>query len=172
MAAFQSVVPEKTVKIVARLTPGTDLFEGIREICRHHEVECGAVDTALGSLTSATVVCISPDESSPSGASYREPLNVKGPLELVSACGTIGTEGKSGERSIHVHGTVAVDEAKAYFGHFVDDGRNRVLATVEIAITKFIGMRWIRGLDEETGFHLFKPAPHNRSGEGGGGRSR
>ncbi len=169
MTAFEAVVPEETRTLVVRLAPGTDLFRGIRDVCAHYGVTCASIDTALGSLRSGTVVCISEDPSSPSGASYRSPVTLEGPLELVSACGTIGTEGDSEMLSIHLHGTLAADERTPLCGHLVDDGNNIVLATVELQITQFSGIRWIRRFDHETGFPLFKPetSPCKNIGEPG-----
>lgn len=155
MSSFEAASPREIRRISARIKPGNDLFEATREICRHYGITCATVDSAIGSMTSATLVCISKDPSSPSGASYKEPVDVEGPLELLPTTGTIGIEEE--DLSIHLHGSVATDEQNCFFGHFVDSGKNTVLATIEIHLTELIGINWIRRFDEETGFPLFRP---------------
>ncbi|MCF4115068.1 MULTISPECIES: PPC domain-containing DNA-binding protein [Dethiosulfovibrio] len=155
MGTFEAATPRGARRIAVRITPGSDLFQGIRDVCRHFGITCASVESALGSLASATVVCISDDSESPSGASYKDPTHIEAPMELVALCGTVGA--MDGETSIHLHGTVALDEKTPYCGHLVDDGKNTVLATVEMQIVELIGMNWVRRHDPETGFTLFKP---------------
>ncbi|PIE55121.1 MAG: hypothetical protein CSA35_01410 [Dethiosulfovibrio peptidovorans] len=155
MSTFQAAVAYSTRRIAARLTPGSDLFQGIRDICERYDITCASIDLLLGSLRSATVTCITSDPNSPSGTVYRPPLTVSGPLELIGAWGTIGVEDNA--IAVHLHGLVALDEHSPICGHFVDSGENLVLATAEIQLTELMGMEWLREIDSETGFPLFKP---------------
>lgn len=149
--AFETTI-SKTV--VARLSPGTDIFEGLREICRNKGIRSGTIVTMLGSLWSATLVCVTPDHTSEIGAKYFPPITIEGPLELIGAQGMIGL--KDGEISVHLHGTVGTDEMEPVAGHMVDNGNTRVLATMEIVIQAFSDLDLERVHDKETDFILFK----------------
>lgn len=139
--------------VVARLLPGTDLFEGIRKICISKSISAGNIVTMLGSLRSATLVCVTPDPTSETGAKYFEPITIEGPLELIGAQGMIGME--DGKVSIHLHGTVGTDEMEPIAGHIVDSGTTPVLATMEIVIQGFSDVELERVYDEKTDFILF-----------------
>lgn len=140
--------------IVARLSPGTEIFEGLRYICRKNGISSGTIVTMLGSLWSATLVCVTPDHTSEIGAKYFPPITIEGPLELIGAQGMIGL--KEGEISVHLHGTVGTDEMEPIAGHMVDNGSTKVLATMEIVIQAFSDLELERVHDEETDFILFK----------------
>lgn len=139
--------------VVARLLPGTDLFEGIRRICISKNITAGNIVTMLGSLQSATLVCVTPDPTSETGAKYFEPITIEGPLELIGAQGMIGME--NGTVSVHLHGTVGTDEMEPIAGHIVDSGITPVLATMEIVIQGFSDVELERVYDEKTDFILF-----------------
>lgn len=151
--SFYAVETNISKTVVARLFPGKDIFEGIREICKSKGVTAGSIVTMLGSLWSVTLVCVTPDPTSETGARYFEPITIEGPLELVGAQGMIGL--KDGEISVHLHGTVGTDEMEPIAGHIVDNGSTPVLATMEIVIQSFADIVLERVYDEKTDFILF-----------------
>ncbi len=139
--------------VVVRFSPGVDIFKGLREVCSEKGITSGTIITMLGSLRSATLVCVTPDLTRETGARYFDPIEIEGPLELIGAQGIIGLE--DGGISIHLHGTVGTDEMEPIAGHIVDNGRTLVLATMEIVVQGFGSVDLIRSYDEETEFVRF-----------------
>jgi predicted DNA-binding protein with PD1-like motif len=145
--------------IVARFGPEEDIFESLEALCREKNIESGSICTMIGSLESATLVCVT--EDSPGGqAHYLDPVEIIGPLEFVGAQGIIG-KNEEGELSIHLHGVVAGEDMHPLAGHIVDSGHNKVLATVEVVINVFSDVQMLRSFDEETRFTLFKVTSKN-----------
>lgn len=139
--------------VVARFGPGEDFFQSLIALCEKMEVESGAITSMIGSLEEATMVCVAKDEKGQ--ARYLDPLYIAGPLEFIGAQGIIG-KNEDGTVALHLHGSVAGSDMRPHAGHFVDSGRNRVLATMEVVISVFETVRMVRSFDEETGFVLFK----------------
>ena len=156
---LQAVESKEQRTIVGRLLPGTDLVGGIEKICLDNRIDNGIIVSAIGSLKQANIVYAVPDPSNKIGIKYCAPTIIDGPLELLPCQGTIGltTEKKL---SIHLHGLMSDAHMKVYGGHFVEGG-NIVLATVEIMIVNVPDIQVVRGLDDETGFPLFKFYKHS-----------
>lgn len=144
--------------LLVRLAPGEDVFEGLRAVCERHALRSGRIATMIGSLRSASLVCVTPDPANPGRVVYLEPRTVDGPLELITVQGVFGPD-DTGAVSIHLHAQVAGEDLHPLAGHLADTGKNRILATAEIVIDVFDGVEFRRSLDEETGFVLFKIFP-------------
>ncbi|MCD6363935.1 MAG: DNA-binding protein [Synergistetes bacterium] len=140
--------------IVGRILPGTDLIEGVLNICRKHGLESGSIDVMLGSLRKFTFVYAVKDETKKLKTRYCEPVSVEGPLEFLCGNGIIGKDGR-GEVVVHLHGIVSDERRKIHAGHIVKGG-NPVLATIELVIRELPDIEIRRELDEETEFPLFK----------------
>ena len=150
----QSIEYKRGRSIIARILPGTDLISGIDKICKDHQITNGAVVSAIGTLEYATVVYVVSARDNPIGVAYVPPKRIEGPLELLSAQGSIG-KNHDQRRSIHLHGLMSAPDMGIYGGHLVEDG-NPVLATAEILIEEAVGVDMRRELDPETGFELFQ----------------
>lgn len=143
--------------IVAILRPGTDIFEGIRDICYEEDIHSASIVSMIGSLSKASIVCVTPDQTRKTGARYLEPCSVEGPLELVTVQGLVGRDSNDQEKVLlHLHGTVSKDDMKPVSGHIVDTGDTKVLATVEVTMVIFDQACLLRGYDEDTEFELFQ----------------
>ena len=94
---------------VIRVLPGFGIVEGIEEACRHLVITCGAVVSSIGSLQGASISYAISSDSNKVGAALSEPKLLPGPLELISAQGTIGLD-ENGETIVHLHGTVCDTE--------------------------------------------------------------
>lgn len=150
----ESATSTKGRHIVARLAPGLDLFEGIRQVCQRHDVKQGIVLSLLGSLNSFSFVTV---HRKPDGqAAYSDPLCIEGALELVACQGTLGQQ--EGKLAIHLHG-LAAQGAKLYSGHISEGWPNEVLATVELCLLALDDVNIHRSYDKETQFHLFHVQP-------------
>jgi len=145
--------------ILVRLAPGEDVFEGLRTVCERHGLRSGRIATMIGSLRTASLVCVTPDPANPGRVVYLEPRTVEGPLELIAVQGVFGRDDEKDELSIHLHAQVAGEDLRPLAGHLADTGKNRILATAEIVLDAFEGPELRRSFDEETGFTLFKIFP-------------
>ena len=150
---FQSAAVERGKMVVGRLLPGSDLIQGIKQICDQQHIQQATITTVIGTLVHAELVYVVPDPQTPLGVKYVKPTRIEGPLELLAGQGIIGKDDK-GLPSVHLHGVVSDPHMGLFGGHLVENG-NPVLATAEITIQEFLGTEMKRGYDEETGFVMF-----------------
>lgn len=141
--------------VMARILPGCNLISSIEEVCEKNDIEYGVISTCIGSLENASFVYAVPREGEYFGFAYSDPVNIKGPIELLSGEGLVGKNDK-GKFQIHLHAMLSDSEMKIYGGHFLDDG-NDVAATTEVVITELKGMEVRRDYHEESGFFFFEP---------------
>ncbi|WP_312700724.1 DNA-binding protein [Sedimentibacter sp.] len=147
-------ISEITRTVSGRITRGTDLITGIKEICREYGIKHGYIGMLIGSLDIGTFVYAVKDDSSKLNIKYSDNVVVEGPLELLCAQGLIGLD-ESGELSVHLHMLVSDRYMRVYGGHFVE-GENPIAVTGEIVIHEIGDSDLIRKPDEETGFTIFK----------------
>ncbi len=148
-ATYQQGSLSKVVMI--RLHPGADLVEGITEVCMTHGMKSGAITSCIGSLRRASFFTAVPLPNK-MGAGYGDPTAIEGPLELVSAQGTIGLD-VEGNLLIHVHGALGDGRGNLYGGHLIK-GKCPVLITCEIMIAFLEGVRTEQRYDAETDMKL------------------
>lgn len=141
--------------IVARVSTGTDIVEGIEEICEKYNIEAAIVSVVIGSLQRAEITYAVPKSDTKMKAGKGEPLCLEGPLDCLSAQGTVGRNEK-GERYAHIHAALADKLDHVYGGHLAR-GKNPVLLTVEVALTEVTGLRLVRRLYEETNTSQLSP---------------
>jgi len=147
-----SCQPGKLAKVVlARLRPGEDLIEGLTEACWAQGVKSGAITACIGSLQRASFFTVVPLVNK-IGAGYGDPVEMEGPLELVSAQGTIGVD-VEGNLLIHMHGALADSRGNLHGGHLIK-GRCPVLITCEAMITLFEEVCAVQKYDPETDMNL------------------
>ncbi|WP_308571925.1 DNA-binding protein [uncultured Methanobacterium sp.] len=118
--------------IVRRLAPGQDLKKSLENIRDAEDLKSGIILCMVGSLQNAVLRM----------ADGRVKV-VKGPLEIVSATGTLATNG------VHIHLSVADKEGRVTGGHL----KNGCLVhtTAEICIAHG-AMVFKRVFDPETGY--------------------
>ncbi len=119
--------------IVKRLIPGQDLKRSLQQIRDENGLKSGVIICMVGSLDNAVLRMA--DESK---------TLIKGPLEIVSATGTIATNG------VHVHLAVS-DRSGAVIGGHLMSG-SKVHTTVELCILSS-EVIFRRDFDPETGFN-------------------
>jgi len=139
--------------ISGRLLPGTDLIQGIKEICKKNDVKYGNIVSCIGSLSKATYIYAIDDEENPVKIRYCDPVVVTGPIELIACQGTIGQD--DDETAIHLHGMFNDKYTNIYSGHFYDKD-NTVLATIEFLIVSYDSPVINKEFDSETGFRLLR----------------
>lgn len=138
--------------MMIRLSPGTDLLEGLEKAVREGGVKAGAVVSCIGSLRRAAFHIAIPAEN-PIGASYSPPIHAKGPLELISGQGTIGLE-EDGSPFVHLHAVFSDGKGVLRGGHIVK-GECPVLVTCEIAVKAAAGIRIVRRFDPGAEMKVF-----------------
>jgi predicted DNA-binding protein with PD1-like motif len=125
--------------IVARLVAHVDLLTAIVTLCKKYNFKAAAITVCFGSLASAGYEVIAKDENDPLGARLGAPLHMDGPLQLLSAQGTVSYEEKSGELVAHLHGAFIDKDAVVHGGHFLVE-KCPVLRTMEIVIQEIVGI--------------------------------
>ncbi len=151
---IQSVEGSTGRTIVARFLPGTDMLEGIEEVCRHHDVKYAVVACAIGAFKKATFVYPIPQEDAKIGIVYSDPVVLDGPIEFLGGQGII-CQSDDGKYLIHFHGSASDKDMHIWGGHFT--AGNVVLATLDVIINEVSGVNMLRRFDEETGFVQFSP---------------
>ncbi|MCD6296292.1 MAG: DNA-binding protein [Deltaproteobacteria bacterium] len=141
--------------VMIRVPPGSDIIEAIEETCRALDIRSGAISSCIGSLQKASLLIAVPLKNKP-GAGYSDPINLDGPLELLSAQGTIGQE-QNGDLSIHMHGLLSDQDGNVHGGHLIK-GENPVLITCEIMISQVGGVKVVRTYDPDVDMEVFIPS--------------
>ena len=139
-----------------RILPGADILESLEEACGHLNIKNGFISSCIGSLRRSSFFTVVPLENK-MGAGYSTPIILDGPLELLSAQGTIGQDEK-GNPFVHLHGLVGDQEGRIHGGHFIK-GENPILITCEITISQVDGAGWLRAHDAEVDMDVFSPVP-------------
>lgn len=140
--------------VVLRLKPGTDVLLGLQAACEQAGITNGVIVSAIGSL--AEVRFCDPIEIAEKRAKYGygDPLQLEGPIELLSASGIICHD-DSGATNLHVHVDLADQNGKAYGGHLVEG--TRVLLTLDAVIGEIDGVDMCRKMDPELEVPLLSP---------------
>lgn len=139
-----------------RLSPGTDLLEGIAEACRLRGIRAGCIASCIASLRRAAFLVVVPMDT-PTGGGYSDPRRIEAPVELVCGQGTVGEE-ESGEVYVHLHAALSDAAGRLHGGHLIPGGCP-VLITAEIVILPLEGARLVRRADARAGLPLLKPLP-------------
>lgn len=155
MSSFR-VVGRPGRTLVLRLSPGTDLYRGVRDACEAEGVRAGAVSAVIGGVGRAAVEVGVASASSPVGVVARE-IEIEGPLAILCAQGMI-CEAEDGTVAPHIHISFVDGEGVVHGGHLVE-GRAPVTTTADVIIEEVLGARFGRKLDPEVGAVLFFPEP-------------
>lgn len=125
-------------QITFRLQSGQYLKEEIERAAREKEIQAGVLLSVVGGLENAVLRMPKLDSGD------HVVKNIGGPFEIVSAVGTISSEG------CHIHVSVSDREGNCYGGHLKDECVVRT--TAEIVIGVFENAIYRRVFDERTGF--------------------
>ena len=96
--------------VMIRVLPGSDIIEGIEDVCKRLDIKAGAITCCIGSLQRASLLIAVPLENK-IGAGYSNPIDFDGPLEFLAGQGTIGQE-EEGDLFIHMHGVLSDKDGK------------------------------------------------------------
>ena len=149
-AAFGRIVP-------VRLLPGTDVMEGLKQVCEDNAVRYGYLLMGIGTVNQATIQIFRPKPESRLGAGYTEPETIPGPIEILGLSGII-FENDKGETALHLHASFCDKDGTILGGHVVPGG-NPICATLDACIAEVSGAKFLSKYDEETDLPLFSPEP-------------
>jgi len=155
--------------VMIRVKPGNDLIQGIEEACEILGIRSGVITCAIGSLQKASFMYLVPFGTR-MGAGYCDPITVQGPVEILSAQGTIGEE-EDRSLFVHLHGSFSDKDGHVHGGHLVK-GRNPVLFTSEIMICEWDGIRMLRLYDPEADMKVLMPLGREQAQGAGSKPSR
>jgi predicted DNA-binding protein with PD1-like motif len=122
----------------ARLTPETDLLEGLQRLTREHELRAGCIVSCVGSLSAARL-------RMPGAIGAPEVFRTfEEPTEILSLTGTLCPDG------VHVHVMLARGDGACVGGHLA--AGCVVNTTVELVIGELPELEFTRPLDPATGY--------------------
>lgn len=127
--------PAEDGHVIVRLDRGDLVLESIREACREHDIDTGAVVSAIGTLRNLRVHYLHTDDLEQSREERNTIVHDEGCWEIAGIDGIIA----DGEPHLHV---TAWDGARAIAGH-LEEG-NEVNALGEILIRAFEDVRLTR----------------------------
>lgn len=121
--------------IVKRLQPDKEVYSEIQALVEEYKIQAAVILSLVGSLKQATLRY----------ANQEKGTQLTGPLEIVSATGTLGVSG------LHIHASVADKSGQTFGGHLVKG--NLVYTTCEIVVHDFSNeWKFERVLDVTTGY--------------------
>lgn len=121
--------------LCARFTRGTDLYKGLQALANENAVTASAIVSLVGCVSRATV----------RAAGAEETCTIPGPLEIVSATGTLSRE------RIHVHAAFSDRGLSVYGGHMKEGCI--VDTTAEVVLLVMDDTRFAKAFDESTGYN-------------------
>lgn len=137
-----------------RLKPGMDVLEEIQKYCEKEKIYNGYISTGIGSLEGARFFDPVPLPGKKCGYGYGEPIQLVGPIELISVNGMICNNTKE-EILLHIHCCFSDMNGNAYAGHLIPG--NKVLMTVDLLITEVNGINMRREFDKDLEVEIFHP---------------
>lgn len=149
---IQAVYDSKSHRVAGRLMKDVDLFEGIKEVCRHFDIHAAQFQ-CLGSLKHATYVQVIRGETEGS-VKYSEKKRSTSTVEILSGTGFVGL-GEDGQLDVHFHGMVIDCDHQLSGGHFLN-GENPTAVTVEFILFPLEGVHLQRGIDPHWNMPAFQ----------------
>lgn len=121
--------------LVKRLKPSQDIYQELKSLVAEQKIQAGVILSLVGSVK----------EGSLRFADQEKATKLTGPLEIVSATGTLGQSG------MHVHASLSDSTGKTFGGHLMEG--NLVYTTCEIVVHDFSKeWKFERVLDVTTGY--------------------
>lgn len=133
--------------VFARLEPGDDLIQGIKQVCEDNGISNGVIICCIGSLNQA-VFTYGKVLKDPDAADVAENKIISdGPVSLDGCQGVICRREPDGKLSVHLHGTVMDNHGRVIAQDFDEKG-NTVFNTVDLVIAD-LGVPIVRKKDPE-----------------------
>lgn len=121
--------------LVKRLKPSQDIYNELKALVDEFHIEAGVILSLVGSVKEGNLRFANQEKAS----------SLQGPLEIVSATGTLGKSG------MHVHASFSNSKGETCGGHLMPG--NLVYTTCEIVVHDFSKeWKFERVLDVTTGY--------------------
>jgi len=147
--------------LIVRLHSGSDLINGILQVCEDYGIKNGYIGSCVGSLYQSRFTFGMPDESLKSRAGFSPEQETSHLTEFVAGQGSI-CHNDQGDVQIHFH-ALFNDKGFLRGGHF-DKSGNIVGTTMEIAIQEVEGVSMTRSLDSEIDQNHLQPVADDKQG--------
>jgi predicted DNA-binding protein with PD1-like motif len=131
--------------IIGRLDKGDDLLNDLTDLCRSKRITAGTFNV-IGAVQQASLGYYDQRKNK-----YRDPLQLKHALEIVSCSGNISLKDK--KPFIHAHIVLADDHGRAFGGHLMP---GTIVFAAEFVIRELKGISLNRIPDRSTGLFLWK----------------
>ena len=141
--------------LIVRLRSGSDLINGIIQVCDDYGIKNGYIASCIGSLYNSKFTYGRQDESLKSRAGFSPEQETNHLTEFVAGQGSI-CHNEQGEVQIHFH-ALFNDNGFLRGGHFDKPG-NIIGTTMEIAIQEVEGVSMTRPFDSEIDQNHLQPA--------------
>ena len=151
---IESIRADQT--FLARLMPGDDVFEKLKEIVSHKGLERIVILSAIGSMREVSFRDLKEGISLPVDLEKTNLIEREGPFEVLSLEGNVVPMEE--EPVIHLHALLGTPEGGVIGGHLFG---GKVFSTIEIVFAEICGSRVVKNRREMT--HLTEM----RIGEGG-----
>ena len=129
-------------RVLVRFEDGDDLFVELGKAIKEHDIPSGIILCSIGMLRDVSLGFFQGKQKG-----YRDHA-LKGPLELVSMQGNIGT--MNGKPVFHMHVCLADSDRKTFGGHLK---KATVHVTGEMFIAKLDCIHIVRQKEEKTGLN-------------------
>jgi len=159
MAGYQALGRQGRV-LAIRLTPGTDVLDGITAACREHRIRAAVIQTIIGGVNRATVEVAKPSSQSPVGVEAKV-IKLEKPHAILSAQGMMCVN-DDGEIEPHLHIVFVDSDGRAVGGH-LEPGTAPVTTTADVIISEVLDVDFGRRFDPAVGTVLFFPRPKSPS---------
>ncbi len=140
--------------LIVRLRSGSDLINGILQVCEDYGIKNGYIASCIGSLYNSKFIFGMPDESLKSKAGFSPEQETNHLTEFIAGQGSI-CHNEQGEVQIHFH-ALFNDKGFLRGGHFDQPG-NIIGTTMEIAIQEVEGVSMTRPFDSEIDQNHLQP---------------
>jgi len=130
---------------LARLMPGDDLFEKLKEILSHKGLERMVILSAIGSLREVSFRDLKAGISLPVDLEKTHLIEREGPFEVLSLEGNVVPMEE--EPVIHLHALLGTPEGEVIGGHLFG---GKVFSTIEIVFAEISGSRVVKHKSEIT----------------------
>ncbi len=140
--------------LVFRLTPGTDLMNGLKEMAETHGIKAAYIPVIIGGVNHATIEVATPSAESPVGVAAKV-IELTGPIAICGAQGMI-CEREDGTIEPHLHITFVDSNGHVHGGH-LEAGTAPVTTTADVIMQEVTGVTFGRRFDPDVKTTLFFP---------------
>lgn len=131
--------------IILQVKRGGDLIEEMKKVCKLNGIKAASIQCCIGAVAEGNILNPLPKKDGKLCPGYGDALNIEGPVQLLSAQGTVSE--LNGEIVIHMHGIVADSNNRVFGGHYVE-GKNIITFAGEVVIQEYKDVLMVKEYNE------------------------